>query len=191
MKGLKESVSAAGEEMARKEQSREHAIEMSRVIIRRTKTAIHEIHVGQDNGKTMLQLENDMNAMLSNLDPDALHSGPVRDAMMEYAEACIFTAVYMKDDIPSFKELKIDASSWALGLADVIGELRRLVLSCLVNGDHDGAGYYFQCMDDVTEEVMMFDVADAVSPIRKKQDAARAIMERTRSDYSNAIIMKR
>jgi len=191
MKNLKESVIEANDELVRKEEARELALVLSRDIIRKTKNAIHEIHVGKDNGKTMLELENDMDSMISKLDENTLRSGCVKDAMMEYAEASIFTAVYLKDSIPSYKDLNIDASSWVLGLADVVGELRRLVLTCLVNADYDNAKYYFQCMDEITEEIMMYDIADAVSSIRKKQDAVRAIMERTRSDYSNAMVMKR
>lgn len=191
MKNLKESVIEANDELVRKEEARELALVLSRDIIRKTKNAIHEIHVGKDNGKTMLELENDMDSMVSKLDDSSLRSGPVKDAMMEYAEASIFTAVYLKDIIPSYKDLNIDASSWVLGLADVVGELRRLVLTCLVDADYDNAKYYFQCMDEITEEIMMYDIADTVSSIRKKQDAVRAIMERTRSDYSNGMIMKR
>lgn len=192
MEGLKETVSAANEKLSDIEKKRELSISLSRAIIRKTKTVIHGIHVNQYDEKMMVSLKNDMDSLIESFkDDETLHSGPVKDAMMEYSEACIFAAVYEGKKIPSYEDLKITAQTWVLGLADSVGELRRLVLAMLVAGNMEKAKEYFEAMDEISNEVLMFDVPDAISPIRKKQDAIRGIVEKTRSDYANALIFKK
>jgi translin len=52
----------------------------------------------------------------------------------------------------------------------------------------DEAKYLFSIMDELCEGLLVFDVPDSILPIRRKQDIARGIIERTRSDLLNASI---
>ena len=54
--------------------------------------------------------------------------------------------------------------------------------------DIDEAKYLFSIMDELCEGLLVFDVPDAILPIRRKQDIARGIIERTRSDLLNATL---
>ncbi len=137
------------------------------------------------------ELKASVREMISKLkdEPSVLYSAVVEDAMMEYSEALILSAIVRKKDIPSFESLKITPQAWMLGLADVIGELRRIILTNLMKGDMTKASYYFDIMEEIGNEVMSFDVPDAIVPIRRKQDIARGILEKTRSDMTNATIM--
>lgn len=191
MKKLSENIDAVNKRMSAIEAKRESALAMSRIIIRKTKNMIHAIHTDEEFMSIQGELKALIRDMITKLkdEPSVLYSAAVEDACMEYSEALILSSIVRKKDIPSFTTLKISPQSWMMGLADVIGELRRLVLTALMNGDMDKATYYFESMEEVGNEVMGFDIPDAIVPIRRKQDVARGVLERTRSDMANAKIM--
>jgi len=191
MKGLSENSKAAGERMVLLESKRELAISMSRSIIRKTKNMIHAIHTDGEFMTIQGQVKDEIKTLNSKLktDPEILYSQAVQDCFAEFAEAVILSAIVRKKDMPSFDSLKISPQSWILGLADVIGELRRLTLTCLMKGDMKKAQYYFECMEDIGYEVMGFDVPDALLPVRRKQDIARGVLEKTRSDMATAVML--
>jgi translin len=45
-------------------------------------------------------------------------------------------------------------------------------------------------MEEISEELRMMDVPDAVVPLRRKQDIARGIMDKTRSDMLGATVRR-
>lgn len=193
MSELSEITASAEKRFAEIESSREDAIAMSRAIIRKTKNMIHAIHTGGEYGTLQKELEKDVAAMMSKLEkePAILYSQTVTDAAAEYAEAMILSAVVEERTVPSFAALKISPGSWVLGFADAIGELRRLVLTYLMDGDVPKAERCFHRMEEMGAELMKFDVPDAIVPVRRKQDAARGIIEKTRSDVANAVTICR
>ena len=108
------------------------------------------------------------------------------DAFGEYAEAEILVAVIEGRRMSSFVDLETVPQSWVLGMADAIGELRRAVLVRLMDDRDAEAERLFGCMEEMYGELSMFDVPDAVLPIRRKQDIARSVVEKTRSDLFTA-----
>lgn len=191
MEGLSDTLSSVNVRMEELEVKRESSVAASRVIIRKTKRAIHSIHLEEDAAPMIAELHHDMRKMAADLDsePEILYSGPVADAMMEYAEACILSAIVSESPIPSYDCLGITPQAWMMGLADCVGELRRIVLSLLMKGDIEKATSTFGEMEEIGSEILMFDVPDAILPIRRKQDVTRGIMEKTRADLTNAILM--
>ena len=191
MKGSSDVVTEAADILAGLEKKRSTALDSSRVIVRKTKSMIHAIHVGEDYTQIAESLGNDVKALLSAIDgePSILYSGVVQDTLSEYAEAMIFASVIKDEDIPSFKTLGISPQSWVMGLADNIGEIRRMILTYLADGDLPKARSLFERMDAIGDDVLGFDVPDAIVPIRRKQDIARGVIEKTRSDLTNAIVL--
>lgn len=191
MNGLIEAMASVTGELSVAEDAREAAISHSRRAIRLTKNVIHGIHASTEYSEYSTDLENEMRVLIDlSDDPLVLTSGPVQDAMGEYAEARLFEAMMLGKDVPSNEDLRIPAGAWVLGLADTLGELRRAVMTCLMDEDMDRAMELFGIMEDVHEQIMLLDVPDAVVPIRRKQDIARGIMDRTRSDMTTASIMR-
>lgn len=173
------------------ESARESVIASSRRIIRLTKTAIHAVHIGSDCSDVMAELDREVSELSSLCSGSQLSgSGPAQDAMSEYAEARIFEAVISGRRVPSCIDLGIPAGPWVLGLADSEGELRRMVMTMLVDGDLEGAKGIYASMEEIHGHIMMFDVPDAIVPLRRKQDIARGVMDRTRSDITLASIME-
>lgn len=190
MNGLYEGMEAATRELSDIENDREAAIAYSRRVIRLTKTVIHGIHAGtpyRQESETMDGVMDELRDVCTL--PSVETCGPVQDAMGEYAEAKIFTAVMEDRGIPSHSDLGITAGAWVLGLADTEGELRRAVMTRLMDGDLDSAKVLFSKMEEIHAQIMLLDVPDAVVPIRRKQDIARGIMDKTRSDMTTASIM--
>lgn len=190
MEGLTASVSEATERFGEIEAKREISLSISRKIIRKTKNMIHAIHVGEDYSQFEKELIDDVNGLRSAVEsePSVLYSAAVEDAMMEYSEAMLLAAVIERKPMPSYRDLNISPQAWAMGLADCVGELRRTVLTHLTEGDLEDAQYFFARMDEIGDEVLGFDVPDAIVPIRRKQDVTRGTLERTRSDITNAVI---
>lgn len=191
MNGLKSTMDAVASELAASEKRKELALSESRKIIRLSKNMIHAIHVGQPCDAERTEMESRMGSLIDGVSSDMLVSGPVADAMMEFSEAELLADAVGGSDLRSFTELGITPQSWIMGLADVVGELRRVIVTRLMDSDMDGARSLFSSMEEICEELLLFDVPDAVLPIRRKQDVARSIVEKTRSDLLNAIIARR
>jgi len=191
MKNLAEITASVNERMDILEAMRERSIASSRSVIRKTKRAIHDMHLRNDHGDSLNDAVNEFNDLYECIknEPEILFSGPVGDAMMELAEACILSAIISGKDIPSYPSLNITPQAWVLGLADSLGELRRMLLDDLMNGRIDDAKKVFRQMDEVCDSVLGFDVPDAILPVRRKQDIARSVMERTRTDITNASLI--
>jgi translin len=116
---------------------------------------------------------------------------PVEDALTEYAEAMLFSSIISGEELPSFSVLGIPPQPWVLGLADCLGEMRRTVLTSLMSEDIQRAGSVFSDMEGIFHTIMLFDTPEPILPIRRKQDIARGVMERTRADISNAVVISK
>jgi len=175
------------------ESRRERAIRCSRDIIRETKKMIHSIHISCEEPGTKDALLGLVSELRSLADDTRLlmEIGPANDALAEYAEAMIFDSVVKGEKIPSFSDLGIDPRPWALGLADCLGEMRRIVLASLMAEDIQRAASMFSEMEAFFHAIMLFDVPDPILPIRRKQDIARGVMERTRTDITTAVMMSK
>jgi translin len=74
-----------------------------------------------------------------------------------------------------------------MGFADSIGELRRFSLEALRAGNVESANKYLEMMEDMFIVLMRFDYPDALVAIRRKQDIARSVLEKTRGEVAVAI----
>jgi len=184
MRDLKETIEEVNISLSVLEKERENAIRDSREIIRLTKRAIHSIHIGEIDRNCLNELDRRMTSVTSSKDL-------FQDAMAEYSEALILFAMIEGKDIPTFRELNVTPQAWVLGLADCLGEMRRLALTYLMNSNIDPAISLFTKMEAIFDALMTFDVPDAIVPIRRKQDIARGIMDRTRTDITTAMIMRK
>ena len=77
------------------------------------------------------------------------------------------------------------------GLADVIGELRRLALDALREGDVEKGEKCLETMDEIYIEMLALDEAYMLVPgLRRKNDIARRIIETTRGDITQEVRRK-
>jgi translin len=189
MKNLAEAADDAAAIFRETESQRENTIRCSRSIIRETKKMIHSIHLSEDHSVNKDRLCSLVAELTGYMDKGLFEKGPAEDALAEYAEAMIFESIVKSEDVPSFRDLGIGPGPWILGLADCLGEMRRVVLTSLVSEDVQRAVSIFSDMEEMFHTIMMFDIPDQILPIRRTQDIARGVMERTRTDITNALVM--
>jgi len=181
------------ERLDEKDTVREIAIKSSRAIIRISGGVIHSIHKGEDVTEMMSEALDEAQRLRGLLleHPELLNSGLVEDAMQELSEAAILLSIYTKEELPSPDELDVPYTAYLLGLADCIGELRRFALEALRAGETEKATEYLEMMEDFFQVIMRFDYPDALVSIRRKQDIARSLLEKTRGEVAVAVSSKR
>jgi len=87
-------------------------------------------------------------------------------------------------------ELNINPLNFLLGLADVIGELRRYALDNIRNSRVEDLNSILEKMDEIYTYLFTIDYPSGVTQdLRHKVDVARNIIEKTRGDISLAIQM--
>lgn len=113
------------------------------------------------------------------------YAGIVDAAFQEYAEANIFIELVRDRVFVTPERIKVPSTSYLLGLADVVGELRRRVLDSLRKGDTKDAEKNLETMELIYSELIGMDEAlHSVSELRRKSDIARRIIEATRGDVT-------
>jgi translin len=119
---------------------------------------------------------------------DLTHTGAVDSAFQEYTEAKIFLSLVIDNQIPSKKQLQVPSSSYILGLADVVGELRRRTLDILRTQNIEKAEKTLRTMESIYDELILLDEAfHSLPPLRRKCDIARRVIEATRGDVTVAV----
>jgi translin len=123
--------------------------------------------------------------------PDLIYGGMFSAALQEYAEATIFLTLIKEGRFVTPKEINVPPIDYTLGLADVIGEYRRLALDALREGDAKKGEDCLQMMDEIFIELLALDEAYMLVPgLRRKSDVARKIIEITRGDITQEVRRK-
>jgi translin len=99
----------------------------------------------------------------------------------ELVECSVVLALSTGADIPSRKQLKVENSSYILGILDAIGELKRIVYDTIRNSDFEKAERLFSIMQQLYLLVSPFSIYDHVAQgVKRKLDVARILIEDTR-----------
>jgi translin len=173
------------EELDRKDKRREEVFPVSREIRRFSTKAIREIHK-KDEAKAK-ELIDKAAGLLSDLGPSDMSFKFMQESLQEYTEAVVVYALLRREDPPGFSELGIPPEYYALGLGDVVGELRKFILDAVRTERYQEVDYFLELMEEISYEIISLDYPSAIVPIRRKQDAARIMLERTRGEVTVAL----
>jgi translin len=189
MKNLEKVVSRIETELDEKDQIREIALKSSRAIVRLAGGILKGMHRDESPGGSLEELRDEVSRLTNLLTehPDVANAGYVENALQEYTEVGIVMAVLERGDVPSPEDLGVGSVPYLLGLGDTIGELRRFCLDDLRTGRADRAAERLDQMEELTGAIMRFDYPDAIVAIRKKQDVARSLLEKTRGEMTVAM----
>jgi len=192
MKNLDEIADRIQSRLDEKDTVREIAIKSSRAIIRISGSVIHSIHKKEDVRRMMGEAMDEAQRLRGLLEehPEIWNSGLVEDAMQELSEAAIIMSIADDAPLPDPEELGVPMTAYLLGLADAIGELRRFTLESLRQGNTETATVFLEMMEDMFKVIMRFDYPDALVSIRRKQDIARSLLEKTRGELAVAVSSK-
>jgi translin len=146
------------------------------------------MHRGQDAGPQVQEIREEVLKLRSLLHdhPDLYHTGTVENAMQEACEAFFVHAILEAEGLPNPKELGVTDTAYLLGLGDVVGELRRFSLEHLRQGDIKLASGYLEKMERILDALMRFDYPTALVALKRKQDVARSLIEKTRGEVAVA-----
>ena len=186
---MSEMLGKAQEEIREAYEQRNDLMRAVRRTTKLAKRAIFSIHKGQlDEARKLLdEAREELAEMRAFLDerPDVAGINALGPAYQEYSEAEILLAIVSGSDIPEPDELGVPPGHFVLGLADVIGELRRRALDALKSGRLEEAEGCLELMEEIYMELISLDEAQAIlSELRRKCDIARRLIEATRGDIS-------
>ncbi|MHA2281790.1 MAG: haloacid dehalogenase [Promethearchaeota archaeon] len=173
--------------------SREKILRLSRNIVRDCSIGIKHIHRKEfsmfQEKKKKIKIDLETLNSLVNTNP-AVFSKFLKTPEQEYTELIVFYSIVDDQEIPSPSELKISPINFALGLADVIGELRRYALDNIRNSQTNELNKVLESMDEIYTSLFSVDYPVGLTQdLRHKVDVARNIIEKTRGDISLAIQM--
>ena len=188
MKNLDDVISEIESRLDEKDEVRELAIKSSRTIARLAGSAIQGMHRGEDSPGVLPEPREEAFKPRRLLDghPDLFHAGFVENAMQEACEAFLVHAILETEPLPSPKECGVTDTAYLLGLGDVVGELRRFALTALRAGDVAGASATLERMERILDSLMRFDYPTALVALKRKQDVARSLIEKTRGELAVA-----
>jgi translin len=183
-------------ELAQKDQLRHEAHEDMRKATSFSKQAILLSHQKKlEEAKKRIEKAKELIVKLADLSkeyPALIYGGGMFSAaLQEYAEACIFIGLLEEERFETPEEICVPSVEYALGLADVVGELRRLSLDALREGDVAKGEKCLQTMDEIYVELEGLDEAYMLVPgLRRKNDVSRRIIEATRGDITQEVRRK-
>ena len=178
-----------------KNKIREETHESMRKVTSLSKQAILLIHQKKiDEAKQLIQSAKEKISSLQDLAkeyPEIVYGGMFSAALQEYSEARIFLTLFKESRFVTPSEVKVPSVDYVLGLADVIGEYRRLALDNLREGKVKKGEECLEIMDQVFIQLLALDEAYMLVPgLRHKSDIARRIIETTRGDITLEIRRK-
>jgi translin len=175
-------------ELNQKDELRERALKECRDIIRESRKSIKNIHGGDTEQaregidrakKNLASLKTKLAAH-----PDIFTAGYMENAMQELAEAAIFFALAADDDLPAPEDVGVSYTSYLMGLADVVGELRRSGVYLLKDGDIAAVENLLETMETISDRLAEFDYPSGLLPIKRKQDVVKKMLEKMRGELA-------
>lgn len=192
MSTLKSVLKVIKKELEEKEKVRESAHDDMRKATSLSKQSILLIHQKKvSEAKKQIVRAKGIISKLNEVSvkyPDVIYSGLFSAARQEYSEANIFLCSVEESRFVTPEEINVPSVDYVLGLADVIGEYRRLALDALREDDVKKGERCLQIMDEIYIELMAMDEAYMLVPgLRRKCDVARKIIEITRGDITQEV----
>jgi translin len=192
MKNIEQIFEAIEEEIVNIDKAKDHVIPLIREGIKASGKAIEAMH-NRDFEKAEIHLESTRGALKQTrllLQPyPRLYYGPMlMDLEQEYAEAMLLDAILHERPLPTPAELSINNFAYLLGIADLVGELRRNALQCLLLGEEEKAERILSHMETVFSALTApIFPKNLTHGFRHKIDVDRSLLERTRADVIVAV----
>ena len=195
MTTLRSILKEVQKELTQKDKVRENAQQNMRKATRLSKQAILIMHQKKyEEARKLIESSKETVSRLQGLAkeyPSIIYSGMFSAALQEYSEANILLGLIQESRFVTPDEVNVPAVDYVLGLADVIGEYRRLTLDALREGNSEKGEDCLKTMDAIYMELMAMDETYMLVPgLRRKCDVARRIIETTRGDITQEVRRK-
>ncbi len=196
MKNLDSIASHIRSSLAAKNSAREKALERSRTLIRYCANSIRAAHRDErDEAHTQLaEARKIVEAIRADLAlyPDLYYAGYTQDALKEFAEASIVSALIADEPLPEPQALGVEHAAYLNGLGEAATEMRRRCLD-IIRHDHSAeAERLLDAMDEIYNLLVTIDYPDALTGgLRRTTDVVRSVVERTRGDLTTSLRQQR
>ena len=170
------------------DQDREEILKQSRLMVRNCSIAIKSIHRKEIEAykEKIQEIKNNHNVLLQYINKNqAIFGNYLKTPEQEYVEAVCLFEVINNNELSSPADLNVDPINYLLGLADIVGELRRYILDQIRVGIHDNLNIILERMEEIYSYLFSIDYPKGLTrDLRRKTDVARSIIEKTRGDVS-------
>ncbi|MGB6500678.1 MAG: hypothetical protein WBG19_04675 [Thermoplasmata archaeon] len=185
-------LAAIDDHLRDREKRREELYQHARRLRRLSQATVGRLHVERGLVPEVAVIRRTLAELAASVRKDGRGDEPVAlDAFQEAVEACLLAAILERSALPGPADLGVDPEPYLLGLGDVVGEVRRLVLDRLGHEDLPGAERYLSLMERLTEALLRYDTTRAIVQLKPKQDQARILLERTRGEVVMARFLLR
>ena len=146
---------------------REKIIQKSRIIINLSKKIIYALHRNDIKSASLFvkEIESKKKDLSVNI---WLDTNINQVAVQEYVEALCYYHFIKSKKIPSRTSLKVDTTSYLLGLCDLTGELARKAVNSVINKNFKEAVEIKDLVEEIYGEFLEFNLRN--SELRKKSD---------------------
>jgi len=184
---LSEVIEKARILLEEEDEVREELLKLTREVGREARRAIFKVHEGDlESAEERLRVASEtVRRILSYKEryPRLYYSGSTTSALAEYVEACLLLAYARGNELPGFEDLGVEPHHYLLGLADFVGELRRLMIRYISSDMFKEAGEVLHVMEEVYKGLLTISVPDALVPgLRRKVDVLRGVVEAAARD---------
>lgn len=177
------------------DQDRELILKLSRQIIRDCSVAIKSIHRQEFHNyeEKINEIKDNHGKLLKIVEKNPeFFGGYKKTPEQEYVEAICLHAIINEEELPDPSNYNVSEVNYLLGLADVIGELRRYVLDKIRSGEIDNLDNILEKMEDIYTYLFSLDYPKGIiQELRRKTDVARGLIEKTRGEISLTMQMNR
>jgi translin len=172
-------------------QDREDIIKLSREMIRNCSIAIKSIHRKEFDAyqEKIKKINNNHENLLKLINKNPLVFGRyLKTPEQEYIEAVCLYSIIQDQPLPTPEDYGINQVNYLLGLADVIGELRRYALDQIRQDKFENLEKILDIMDNIYTQIFSLDYPKSLThELRHKTDVARNLIEKTRGDISLSV----
>ncbi len=185
-------ISEIERELDERDELREIALKRCRNIVRLSSDLIYRMQKG-DSAKEVVEGFRELKSVVMELNTlltdnfEVYYSGFVEEALQEYVEATLLRCAVNGKDFPTPSQLKVDASTYVMGMSDLIGEFRRIALNRMIEGKVEEAAEWVNEMERLFVAISRLHYPSKLVQIRKKQDTARAMLDRTRGELATTM----
>lgn len=174
---------------------REEILKTSRQMIRICSIAIKSIHRNEFDAysEKVIEIKTNHENLLSLVAKNqSVFNRYLKTPEQEYIEAVCLYALIKDQEVPSPSDYNVDPVNYLLGLADVVGELRRHVLDQIRVGKYESLDKRLEQMEEIYTYLFSLDYPKGLTyDLRHKTDVARGIIEKTRGDIALSVQINR
>ncbi len=160
--------------------AREQLVKKSRDFLQLCRRIVYGCVKGDNIDSLVTSLENMYRELVEHIRnvPELLYSGLFYSIASEYVEAMELYSIIRNRKLLSIEELNVHPIPFVLGLADLIGELKRISLEYVRQERYGEAMEFMEIAENIYDALSSLNYTDAVIPgFRRKVDVYRKVID--------------